>query len=88
MFLALVSVLTVFAAPVFAQEGEQAPETTSEEMIQPAVVVPPAADDEVEVQWTYKFLIPTGLLLAALVVFVTVVQYFVRVARSRYSLVE
>jgi hypothetical protein len=45
-------------------------------------------DDEVEAPWTTKFLIPTSLVLAVLAVFVTVVQYFVKVVRNRYKVVE
>ncbi|MEX1006146.1 MAG: hypothetical protein WD990_01685 [Acidimicrobiia bacterium] len=54
----------------------------------PATVVEPAPPDPAEQPWTTKFLVPTGLALATVAVFVTVVQYFVRVVRSRYKVVE
>lgn len=54
----------------------------------PAVVVEPAAPDAVEQAWTTKFLVPTGLLIAAVALSATVVMYFVRVVRTRYKVVE
>lgn len=47
---------------------------------------PPPVDDTLS--WTYRFLIPTLLVLAVLVVVVTVVQYFLRVVRRRYRVVQ
>lgn len=54
----------------------------------PAVTVPDTAADEQTADWTYRYLIPTLLALAVLVVIVTTVQYFVRVVRNRYKVVE
>ncbi len=86
----IVATSSLMVLPAFAQEETPAPQEPAPagELIQPAVVVPPPADDAPEAQWTYKFLIPLGLVVAALAVFVTVVQYFVKVVRSRYKLVE
>lgn len=82
--------ISVFVLPALAQEEAPPPEQapSSGELIEPAVVVPVAVDDAPEPQWTYKFLVPLGLLVGALAVFVTVLQYFVSVVRSRYKLVE
>jgi hypothetical protein len=52
------------------------------------VSVPPVVDAVEEAPWTTKFLIPTSLVLAVLAVSVTVVQYFVKVVRNRYKVVE
>ena len=55
----------------------------------PAVcVVDPAGGDAIEPAWTTKFLVPTGLLIAAIAMLSTVVMYFVRVVRTRYKVVE
>lgn len=54
----------------------------------PAVTVPDTAADEETADWTYRYLIPTLLALAVLVVIATTVQYFVRVVRNRYKVVE
>lgn len=65
------------------------PETeTDAEVAPPAVTVPPTAADEETPDWTYRYLVPTLIALAVLVVVITTVQYFVRVVRSRYKVVE
>jgi phosphatidylglycerophosphate synthase len=56
--------------------------------IEPAVVAEPTTTVERPADWTYRFLVPTGLLLAAVVVAVTVVLYFVQVVRKRYRMVR
>ncbi len=78
--------------PATGQEegGEEPAGTTSGQVDArtPAVVVEPPPPVEVEEPWTSRYLIPTGLVLAAVAVFATVVQYFVRVVRTRYKVVE
>lgn len=87
----LTLLLVAVALPVVAAESEEEDTTTTSEVAfeyMPATVVeppPPAAEDQ---PWTTKFLVPTGLALATVAVFVTVIQYFVRVVRSRYKVVE
>ena len=90
-------VLATLAAPVFAvesggggEEEEEAPTTTVQVEFEymPAVTIPNVEPAEAEQPWTTKFLVPTGLALAAVAVFATVVQYFLRVVRSRYKVVE
>lgn len=56
--------------------------------LQPAVTVPPPDTAEGPDDWTYRYLIPTLVALAAVVVVVTTVQYFMRVVRNRYKVVE
>ena len=48
----------------------------------------PPRPPETNPDWTYRFFIPTLLVLAALVVIVTVIQYFTRVVRNRYRIVR
>jgi hypothetical protein len=91
----LVSVLLVsLAAPVAAVEqspGEEpAAETTAVVSdYQPAVEVDLRAEADAGQQpWTTRFLVPTTVVLGALVVFVTVVQYFTRVVKNRYKVIE
>lgn len=55
---------------------------------EPAITVPPPSNEEAPADWTYRYLIPTLLALAAIVVLVTTVQYFVQVVRKRYKVVE
>lgn len=99
ILLTLVGILVISAAlPLAAAEDEPAPAdpaetaTDAETVIQPAydpaVIVEPAANDAPEPAWTTKFLVPTGLLIAAIALSSTVVMYFVRVVRTRYKVVE
>ncbi len=56
--------------------------------IEPAVVVKPDAKLEPTPEWTYRYLIPTSLALAAAVILLTAVKYFSDVVRKRYRIVE
>lgn len=62
--------------------------TTAGVTVVPAVPVPPVAEADSLAAWTYRYLVPTGLVLAALVIVVTVVLYFRRVVRNRYRVVN
>jgi hypothetical protein len=91
----LIGLLLVgLALPALAAEdgGGSAEPATTDSVIQsgyePAVVVEPPSATEVEPAWTTKFLVPTGLLIAAIAMLATVVMYFVRVVRTRYKVVE
>jgi ABC-type cobalt transport system substrate-binding protein len=90
----LVLVLSLTAMPAMGAESggddEEAPTTTEvvDFEYKPATIVEPPSSDPADQPWTTKFLVPTGLALAAIAVFVTVIQYFVRVVRSRYKVVE
>ena len=85
------------AAPAFATEESEEPAPISEEESEPvpidagqepAVVVttPPASDAALD--WTYRYIIPTALVIAVLVIVITSIQYFTRVVRKRYRIVE
>jgi hypothetical protein len=54
----------------------------------PAVSVEVTEPPETQPDWTYRFFIPTLLVLAALVVIATVIQYFTRVVRKRYRVIR
>ena len=62
--------------------------TTPAVTIEPAVPVDTTPVPETNPDWTYRFFIPTLLVLAVLVVIVTVIQYFTRVVRNRYRIVR
>ena len=38
--------------------------------------------------WTYRYMIPTGIVLAVVVIVMTTIQYFTRVVRKRYRVVK
>ena len=52
--------------------------------------VPVTTPDTIEPlpDWTYRYMVPTGIVLALLVAVITSVQYFTRVVRERYRIVE
>jgi hypothetical protein len=84
--------LSVMAASEGGEEGEEggteATTTTVVSGLHPAVEV---GDEEVPVaqaDWTYRYMVPTGLALAAIIVVVTAVKYFTDVVRKRYRIVE
>lgn len=64
-------------------------ETTSTgPAIVPAVSTEVTEAPEAQPDWTYRYFIPTLLVLAALVVIATVVRYFTGVVRKRYRVVR
>ena len=59
-----------------------------EQLPVPAIVI----EEEIEVpedpQWTYKFLIPTSVAIATLVIIGNIVQYFRQVTKKRYKVIK
>lgn len=91
MFVALASpiVLGATTSQVVATEEVQEPAEPVDEGPSGAYIdSPPAESESINPQWTYRFLIPTSLVLIAVVIAGTVVMYFVRVVRTRYTTVE
>lgn len=68
--------------------AEDTTTTTVDSGLVPAVEVDGAEEAPAEVDWTYRYLIPTGLALAAIIILVTAVKYFTDVVRKRYRIVE
>lgn len=68
--------------------GGDATTTTIESGLSPAVPVEAEQPPPAEVDWTYRYMIPTGLVIAALIILVTAVKYFTDVVRKRYRIVE
>ncbi len=64
----------VLSLPAFGQEPAV-----------PVTTAPPSIENP---DWTYRFLVPTGIALAILTVLVTTVRYFTNVVRKRYRVVE
>jgi hypothetical protein len=71
--------------PPPAVETEE-PAPTSD--IEPAVEITTPASTEPTPDWTYRYMIPTAIVLALLVVVLTTVRYFTWVVRKRYRIVE
>jgi hypothetical protein len=87
-----------FVAPALATEGtegteEQTSTTVAEEPaptsgVEPAVPMTTPEPTESLPDWTYRYMIPTGIVLAVLVIVMTTIQYFTRVVRKRYRIVK
>jgi FtsP/CotA-like multicopper oxidase with cupredoxin domain len=90
--LSIVLLAALPAAATATTEAGTEPATT--ETTAPAVIIEPAVPVDTtpaaatNPDWTYRFFIPTLLVLAGLVVIVTVIQYFTRVVRNRYRIVR
>jgi phosphatidylglycerophosphate synthase len=54
----------------------------------PAIQAPEPQPNDEPVSWTYRYLVPTLLVVAVLAVVLTVVQYFVKVVGKRYRVVQ
>jgi hypothetical protein len=89
LFLILIGFLIVLAPAALAQEEAPADEPGAViDVPEPAVRVVPEAPIEVEPAWTFRYLVPTSLVIALLVVVGSIVAYFVKVVRTRYRLVQ
>ncbi|HET8738496.1 MAG TPA: hypothetical protein VFO17_02055 [Acidimicrobiia bacterium] len=69
-------------------EGAASTTTTINSGLSPAVPIEVQEPTPPPVDWTYRYLVPTGLVLAGLVVVITAVKYFTDVVRRRYRIVE
>jgi|TARA_B100001113_G_scaffold50054_1_gene36369 hypothetical protein len=54
----------------------------------PAIVIEEEIEVEEDAAWTYRFLIPTSVAIAVLVIIGNVIQYFRQVTRKRYKVIE
>jgi hypothetical protein len=91
--LALSALLAVIASPAAAQEPTDTTvpaegTTVPLEQIDPAVPVEPPVEEASTLDWTYRYLIPTALVLAVIVVLMTSIRYFTNVVRKRYRIIE
>lgn len=72
------------------EEGatDEATTTTINSGLTPAVPIVVEEPEPELADWTYRYLVPTGLALAAIIVIVTAVKYFTDVVRKRYRIVD
>jgi hypothetical protein len=90
----VVGALFSINASVLATEGSgETSSTVTDSTVptvdfEPAVPVTTPAATEPLPDWTYRYLVPTGIVLALLIAVITSVQYFTRVVRRRYRIVE
>ncbi len=91
VLIALGVLFLLFALPAIGQEEEDTtePATISESSgLEPAVPIPADSPLEPLPDWTYRYMIPTTLALAAVVILLTSIRYFTNVVRKRYRIVE
>ena len=70
------------------QEDETQQGTMSENLPVPAIVIEEPPEQIEDVAWTYRFLIPTTVAIATLVILGNIIQYFRQVTRKRYKVIE
>ncbi|HJS71391.1 MAG TPA: hypothetical protein VJ858_01570 [Acidimicrobiia bacterium] len=81
---------TGLATEESGEEGGTAGSTTTlvSSGLTPAVPIEAEEVTATPVDWTYRYMIPTGLVLAAIIVLITAIKYFTDVVRKRYRIVE
>ena len=81
-------VFVVFVVPAVAQDdsGDEPVQISSDSEPAVTVTTPPASDASLD--WTYRYMIPTALAIAVVVILITSIQYFMQVVRKRYRTVE
>ena len=70
------------------EENETQQGTMDENLPVPAIVIEEPPEEIEDVAWTYRFLIPTTVAIATLVILGNVIQYFRQVTRKRYKVIE
>lgn len=87
--LALLLAALVLAPASLAQEEGPVDEPGAViDVPEPAVRIVPESPAEVEAPWTFRYLVPTSLVIALLVVVGSIVAYFLKVVRTRYRLIQ
>lgn len=88
----IVTTLATFAAATEGEsegDGDSVTTTTAVDSgLSPAV---PISDNEAapaEPDWTYRYMVPTAIVIAVLIIAFTAVKYFTDVVRKRYRIVE
>ena len=81
---AIADVQSAIDSPVFFEDHEGLPEGVPE----PAILIIENEGVPDEPAWTYRYLIPTSLALATIVILGNMIQYFRQVVKKRYKVVE
>jgi len=87
----LVALLALGALPAIAEEDAESGDAAGDAAAtveSPAVEVAEDAPEESIADWTYRYMIPLTLVLAAAVMVGMSIRYFTKVVRRRYRIVE
>ena len=87
LFLIMTPVASVLADD-HIEENETQQGEMNENLPVPAIVIEEPPEQIEDVAWTYRFLIPTTVAIATLVILGNVIQYFRQVTRKRYKVIE
>ena len=87
LILAMTPAISV-SADDHVEENETQQGTMNENLPVPAIVIEEPPEQIEDVAWTYRFLIPTTVAIATLVILGNVIQYFRQVTRKRYKVIE
>lgn len=68
--------------------GTEVTTTTLASGLTPAVEINEVEGVPAQEDWTYRYMVPTALALAVVIVLVTAIKYFTDVVRKRYRIIE
>lgn len=68
--------------------GTEVTTTTLASGLTPAVEMNEVEGVPAQEDWTYRYMVPTALALAVVIVLVTAIKYFTDVVRKRYRIIE
>ncbi len=79
------ALLAMAVVPALAQDSGSSDPNGN---LEPAVTVTTPAAEPPKLDWTYRYMIPAGLVLGVVVIVLTSGQYFISVVRKRYRIVD
>ena len=74
--------------PAILSEESEEKEGLPEGVPEPAVLVTNNEGIPEEPAWTYRYLIPTSVAIATIIILGNVIEYFRKVVKKRYKIVE
>ena len=74
--------------PAILSEESEEKEVLPEGVPEPAVLVTNNEGIPEEPAWTYRYLIPTSVAIATIIILGNIIQYFRKVVKKRYKIVE
>ena len=91
VLIGLIIILNPFQSALADDHTQQDDSQQVEEILDgpvPAILIEEPPKQPEDVDWTYRYLIPTTVAIATLVVLGNIIQYFRQVTRKRYKVIE